>query len=869
MSVLVVVTVLEGKQFPSKPKSELQVTCKFANEVLNSDPVSHVSSPYFNTELAWELTRKTLHQHRLQRTPLKLTFQAKTGTNTEEVGHIMLDLRSISNQGGEYKWYPLSRNKYKTHKPQVRLMLSTEDPDGEMQPEAEVVPKKLFVSLDEAAGCYQVGEPSNSDPLYNLSLTIIAASNLIRLIDSSKPAAFSFRFNLLDNIITNSSFVNAVKPDFPIERVSVKCRGSLENVYKYLASVKDVSLQLCQGPEVVGVVNMPFTKLLTAAEDTDSVNSLHACLYLQHPSLGDVMGEDRPSVEVHFTLREERPQPPPPAPAPRLSDNTDEMLAPSTEHLDTEMRASSPPLSPLSPSPPRSPVSSYPGVRVTQGESKMWLCNIRLANAKIMPSGKRYIRYVYPYFGTTAPHSTSVVHFIAGDSTPLPPTACEYSFAADTDSVVQQFTKVPLVLQFWSKTSEGEDLEGTSVVLLAQLLKGGLQQMSGKIISKSDEKVIGEVQITGYLEDKGMTPQPVRTERTSKPLRAEPNSKPFRAEPNSRQREVSSEDIPERQQETYKVALELELWKEMEQEKFIKDLELKGETRMKQITAEWKKKEIEREEEARRQVSEYNKLKGKMKIALKDLELRENQLLEQERKLVLSQEDLTRERSRLTSDIRETSRRVEEEFEHKLSLQKQKLAALDKQNRDLRAQVEDAEARLEKRTAELVAAREAQLTAPSTKIQSQLEILKMEKDEMDRKITSLEKAKLHYKESWTKALKELINVRERAQQDAKRRLHHEQSLMEHARLRYLSLEDHKLKDNNRLGEDVENLKGEINKMRDHIIVPQKESADKTQDKIALGRLIEERNSLLNTGVYTKDDPLIQELNNKINLLQNP
>ena len=59
--------------------------------------------------------------------------------------------------------------------------------------------------------------------------------------------------------------------------------------------------------------------------------------------------------------------------------------------------------------------------------------------------------------------------------------------------------------------------------------------MSGKIISKSDEKVIGEVQITGYLEDKGMTPQPVRTERTSKPFRAEASSKPFRAEPNSRQ----------------------------------------------------------------------------------------------------------------------------------------------------------------------------------------------------------------------------------------------------------------------------------------------------------------------------------------------
>ena len=32
--------------------------------------------------------------------------------------------------------------------------------------------------------------------------------------------------------------------------------------------------------------------------------------------------------------------------------------------------------------------------------------------------------------------------------------------------------------------------------------------MSGKIISKLDDKVIGEVQITGWLEDKGVAPTP-------------------------------------------------------------------------------------------------------------------------------------------------------------------------------------------------------------------------------------------------------------------------------------------------------------------------------------------------------------------------
>jgi hypothetical protein len=56
-------------------------------------------------------------------------------------------------------------------------------------------------------------------------------------------------------------------------------------------------------------------------------------------------------------------------------------------------------------------------------------------------SGRKYIRYVYPYFGTTAPHSTSVIQFIAGDNTPLPPSACQYSFIADIDSVIQQFSK--------------------------------------------------------------------------------------------------------------------------------------------------------------------------------------------------------------------------------------------------------------------------------------------------------------------------------------------------------------------------------------------------------------------------------------------
>ena len=51
------------------------------------------------------------------------------------------------------------------------------------------------------------------------------------------------------------------------------------------------------------------------------------------------------------------------------------------------------------------------------------------------------------------------------------------------------------------------------------------------------------------------------------------------------------ETATDRQQTDYKTALELELWKEVEQEKFVRELEEKSELRLKQITAEWKRKE--------------------------------------------------------------------------------------------------------------------------------------------------------------------------------------------------------------------------------------------------------------------------------------
>ncbi|VDP95950.1 unnamed protein product [Echinostoma caproni] len=58
----------------------------------------HKNEPKLEQELAWELDKASLRQHRLQRSPLKVQlFAVDSRTPVKEpVGYFMLDLRSCS-----------------------------------------------------------------------------------------------------------------------------------------------------------------------------------------------------------------------------------------------------------------------------------------------------------------------------------------------------------------------------------------------------------------------------------------------------------------------------------------------------------------------------------------------------------------------------------------------------------------------------------------------------------------------------------------------------------------------------------------------------------------------------------------------------
>lgn len=63
-----------GRHFPKSLRLNLVVQVSFDGEQLVTDPTEHRDQPQFNTELAWELDRKTLHRHRWANVALRSVF---------------------------------------------------------------------------------------------------------------------------------------------------------------------------------------------------------------------------------------------------------------------------------------------------------------------------------------------------------------------------------------------------------------------------------------------------------------------------------------------------------------------------------------------------------------------------------------------------------------------------------------------------------------------------------------------------------------------------------------------------------------------------------------------------------------------------
>ncbi|XP_067270694.1 centrosomal protein of 120 kDa isoform X2 [Pseudorasbora parva] len=1002
--LLIVVSILEGRQFPRSPRLSLLVEARFDGETLATDAVEHREQPQFCTELAWELDRRTLHQHRLQRTPIKLQCYAVDSSSSvkECVGYVVLDLRSVQDIQQAPKWHPLLSSKYTKLKPALLVgMILENDPKQPVEPfkvkkappragSPALVPleaSKLRAVLNEEEGFHQIGPEEICADVFVLSVTVAFATKLEQLISSStklssEGSEFFFYYTLLGNDVTSEPFQNLISPNFEPERASVRIRSSERILRLFLGQQPALQIHLCCGNQSLGSTDVSLAGLIKSGADlTKLPATIEGAFILNPPNrvkpvLQSVPPDLRPTVGVSVTLRAEdishqldiengpktpvkkgpapssrhehpseelrvpinpisarkspEPRLPSPSAFPEQSESEAESLssdvrqAPPTSHdrqaLPTSHDRQAPPTSHDRQAPPTShdrqapptshdrqaPPTSHDILAPPTADDRLAPptshdapapdeadladSSVSVSDPKIsIPASAHHfcfsldlrsirdlrtsfplnciLRYAYPFFGSAAPIMTSpAVEVKKNMEVFLPQSFCAFDFAALPNQLQDTFLRVPLLVELWHREPNSPDvLLGSVSIQLSRLLsseKTWLLDSSGRqrcrqscseripIIKADGSEKLAELCYASVLEDLGFVKaQEVLVSESSQAAVAAPRG------------HEGSETRP-RETLEYKAALELEMWKEMQEDLFDNQLKQKELSHMQALAEEWRRRDQQREALIKKKEMEYSLLEEQLQKTLSDLEKREKALAHAEMETQRLQREMRAEHEFSMREMQDGGRRMREDCAHQVELERSKVKQLEDQLAKQRQQMQEAENKHQQLEKEFQHYRDQQSVRPEIRLQSEINLLTLEKVELERKLESATKSKLHYKQQWGRALKELARFKQREQENAMTRLKKQQQELEHMRLRYLAAEEKEAVKSDK--HELQDIRNELNRLKQEEPrgwaepVCVSESAD---DHVT--RLLEERDTLLRTGVYTHDDRIIAELDRQI------
>ncbi|XP_048787294.1 centrosomal protein of 120 kDa isoform X3 [Lagopus muta] len=966
--LLIVVSVLEGRCFPKRPKHMLIVEAKFDGEQLATDPVEHTDQPEFATELAWELDRKALHQHRLQRTPIKLQCFALDPLSSakENIGYVVLDLRAVQEKKQTPRWYSLLSNKYAKFKSEIKvgIMLETDSkaPVGDLKAKeaapregrasallSRLDPKSIVPVLNEEEGYHQIGPAEHCRDYFVLSVTIAFATQLEQLVPSTMKLPehqpeFFFYYSLLGNDVTNEPFTDLINPNFEPERASVRIRSSADVLQVYLCAQSKLQIHLCCGDQSLGSTGIPLSGLLKkgSVEIDQHPMAIEGAFVLVPPNrakqnLPQLPLDMAPTVGVSVILQKEclNDQPLIPSNIPTELKQPKKVLSPTDREAEglkqrsqdvssqvdhsppregeateseaeslkfeegTELKGAAGDAPVVAPQPSSVSASGCSGTASAQkilipAASHHFCFSIDLRSVRGLEVGfpiNCILRYSYPFFGSAAPIMTSPPTEVRKNMEVfLPQSYCVFHFATTPHQLQDTFFRLPLLVELWHKDKTAKDLLlGTARLQLSNVLTSEKTRFLGAngeqcwrqtyneavdvTAAQGSDTRIAELLYAVTLEDYGLVKiHEVLVSDSSQCVGAGQQRHATHA-----QLHCASEKQPEpRETLEYKAALELELWKEMQEDIFENQLKKKEMARMQALAEEWKKRDEEREALVKKKVAEYTALEEQLQKTLRDLDQRERQLLTAESEIQRVKKELQAEHEQNKHEVQDSVRRTREECAHQVELERSKIKQVGEDKLRIQQQLCEAENKYKILEKEFQQYKEQQSSKPEIQLQSEINLLTLEKVELERKLESATKSKLHYKQQWARALKELARLKQREQENAMARLKKQQQELEHMRLCYLAAEEKELGKTDR--QELEDIRNELNRLKQQEERKQFQDArDNSACKVDslhsrksneniddyLSRLMEERDTLLRTGVYNHEDHIVSELDRQI------
>ncbi|XP_073960070.1 centrosomal protein of 120 kDa-like isoform X2 [Choristoneura fumiferana] len=193
---------------------------------------------------------------------------------------------------------------------------------------------------------------------------------------------------------------------------------------------------------------------------------------------------------------------------------------------------------------------------------------------------------------------------------------------------------------------------------------------------------------------------------------------------------------------------ELEDWKEKQQELFKLQLKRKEEYHLDLLADEWSKKRNELETKLSRGVEQCRNLAADLSRATEDFRLRGYRNTEREKKLLDAKKALETHYSAKYQELREASRKMEDDMNHKLKLKDMRIEELDAKVKLLERQVDTLKNNI-KNTEKEAESKYSGLTKDQTA--SLIQELRC----LEEKLDSAVQSKAFFKEQWGRAVREL------------------------------------------------------------------------------------------------------------------
>ena len=464
-------------------------------------------------------------------------------------------------------------------------------------------------------------------------------------------------------------------------------------------------------------------------------------------------------------------------------------------------------------------------------------------------SAKIYLRYIYSSVGNNSAIRTNpILHLSVGNQSETRLQSFNsFEFVMTKTNVTEIL--VPLIVEMWKCVDNSDDvLLGTATFNLASILtKPSLHvnpsiqslEMTVPVLSCGKKDNLAELSLIIALEDFGAvmetsvpSPKKKADAHTSKKIAAGAAS------------EIDLHDTIE-----YEVAIELEIWKQNQMREYKESLHRKEDLMNQKLLSEWKSREEIREKTLQKKLMDFKTLESQLETLGASLERRERSLVDAERLFERRREAMEHECEKTLNDARDTSRRLADDFKHKLLQEEENRTDLQKTLAKNKLEKESLERDYKLLDKEFFDFRKTTHSGDYAILQIELgnsvsknTTLASENVELKTKLLKTKTRLVKIHQSYTKLQAEI------AENKAKKHI------------KTLDLTDQVNKSTSKLNER------EHGAMQENFPPGRQQRVLNDSQRREIVRLQDEKKSLLDTGSYAQSDPLILEIEKRIQSL---